>query len=96
MSGAGGSAAFDKGDLLYLRDEEEKRRFKETELRDSERIRFMALRAGADSHRDPSGPVPSPGPPPGSPAGPAAVKEAFKPARYCCKTNVGRQAAHVD
>eukprot|EP00891_Asterochloris_glomerata_P004360 jgi/Astpho2/4360/Aster-x0627 len=29
--------AFDKGDLLYLRDEEEKRRFQEVELRDSER-----------------------------------------------------------
>lgn len=69
VSGLGRSAAFDKGDLLYLRDEEEKRRFKETELRDSERIRFQALRAGVDSHRDPPGPAPAPAPPPGNPAG---------------------------
>ena len=69
LSGLGRSAAFDKGDLLYLRDEEEKRRFKETELRDSERIRFQALRAGVDSHRDPAAPAPAPAPPPGNPAG---------------------------
>ena len=77
----GGSAAFDKGDLLYLRDEEEKRRFKETELRDSERIRFMALRAGADSNRDPPAPNPAPVAPPGGTGAPGAslLRELPKP-----------------
>ena len=39
------TAAFDKGDLLYLRDEEEKKRFKEEELRDSERMQFLRMQA---------------------------------------------------
>ena len=52
-------AAFDKGDLLYLRDEEEKRRFKEEELRDSERAQFLRMQAS-------SGAVVGPGPGPGS------------------------------
>lgn len=37
--------AFDKGDLLYLRDEAEKQRHAELELRDSEKTQFAALRA---------------------------------------------------
>lgn len=36
---------FDKGDLLYLRDEAERQRHAEMELRDMERCRFAALRA---------------------------------------------------
>ena len=44
-------AAFDKGDLLYLRDEEEKRRFTEMELRDSERQQFMKERARVEAER---------------------------------------------
>ena len=44
-------AAFDKGDLLYLRDEEEKRRFTEMELRDSERQQFMNARAKIEADR---------------------------------------------
>lgn len=39
------SVAFDKGDLLYLRDEEEKQRHAELELRDKELNQFAALRA---------------------------------------------------
>lgn len=46
-----GRGAFDKGDLLYLRDEEEKRRFTEMELRDSERHQFMKERARVESER---------------------------------------------
>jgi hypothetical protein len=38
------AAAFDKGDLLYLRDEEEKRRFQEQELRESELRSFARMR----------------------------------------------------
>lgn len=45
-------AAFDKGDLLYLRDEEEKKRFKEEELRDSERIRFLRMQASAGQPKE--------------------------------------------
>ena len=44
-------AAFDKGDLLYLRDEEEKRRFTEMELRDSERQQFVKERARVEAER---------------------------------------------
>jgi len=44
-------AAFDKGDLLYLRDEEEKRRFTEMELRDSERQQFSKERARVEAER---------------------------------------------
>lgn len=55
-----GFAAFDKADLLYLRDEEEKMRFKEDELRDSERSEFLKLKAKADL--DPGKPVPVPRP----------------------------------
>eukprot|EP00210_Caulerpa_lentillifera_P002690 g2570.t1 len=40
-----GRGAFDKGDLLYLRDEEEKQRHAELELRDKELNQFAALRA---------------------------------------------------
>lgn len=43
--------AFDKGDLLYLRDEEEKRRFMEMELRDSEQQQFAKARAKVESDR---------------------------------------------
>lgn len=43
------SAAFDKGDLLYLRDEEEKRRFTEMELRDSEQQQFRKERARVEA-----------------------------------------------
>jgi len=39
-----GRGAFDKGDLLYLRDEEEKRRFQEQELRESELRSFARMR----------------------------------------------------
>lgn len=45
-------AAFDKGDLLYLRDEEEKRRFAEQELRDSELRSFARMRHRADGGVD--------------------------------------------
>lgn len=34
--------------MLYLRDEEEKRRFKEEELRESERAQFLRLQAVAE------------------------------------------------
>lgn len=44
-------AAFDKGDLLYLRDEEEKRRFTEMELRDSEQQQFRKERARIEAER---------------------------------------------
>jgi hypothetical protein len=37
--------AFDKTDLLYLRDEDEKRRHLDVELRDSEKARFQLLRS---------------------------------------------------
>ncbi|CAD7696348.1 unnamed protein product [Ostreobium quekettii] len=40
-----GRGAFDKGDLLYLRDEAERQRHAELELRDSEKTQFAALRA---------------------------------------------------
>ena len=47
-------AAFDKGDLLYLRDEEEKRRFLEKDQRESERSQFLAMRARENAERDAS------------------------------------------
>ncbi|BDA40823.1 hypothetical protein COCOBI_01-4770 [Coccomyxa sp. Obi] len=57
-----GRGAFDKGDLLYLRDEEEKRRFKEEELRELERAQFLKLQAvagpGPDSLRAAAAPPP--------------------------------------
>ena len=37
-------AAFDKGDLLYLRDEEEKKRYAEQELRETESRAFNSMR----------------------------------------------------
>lgn len=37
--------------MLYLRDEEEKRRFTEMELRDSERQQFMKERARVEAER---------------------------------------------
>ena len=40
--------AFDKGDLLYLRDHEEQERHKELDIRDSEQEEFAALRARVD------------------------------------------------
>ena len=40
-----GRGAFDKGDLLYLRDEAEKQRHAELELRDTELSQFAALKA---------------------------------------------------
>ncbi|EIE26569.1 hypothetical protein COCSUDRAFT_59093 [Coccomyxa subellipsoidea C-169] len=58
-----GRGAFDKGDLLYLRDEEEKRRFKEDELRESERAIFLKLQAvagpGPDSSRQAAAALPA-------------------------------------
>ena len=45
-------AAFDKGDLLYLRDEEEKRRFAEQELRESEMRSFARMRQKTEALRD--------------------------------------------
>ncbi|KAK9810475.1 hypothetical protein WJX72_011306 [[Myrmecia] bisecta] len=57
-----GRGAFDKGDLLYLRDEEEKKRFHEQELRDNERLQFNTLRTKLDS-AGPSVLVPPPRPP---------------------------------
>lgn len=47
-------AAFDKGDLLYLRDEEEKKRFLEKDQRDSERNQFLAMRAREAAEREAS------------------------------------------
>ena len=58
------TAAFDKGDLLYLRDEEEKKRFKEEELRDSERMQFLRMQAsttvGLSQDLPPSVPIRAP------------------------------------
>lgn len=72
-------AAFDKGDLLYLRDEEEKRRFKEEELRDSERAQFLRMQAG-------SGAGPGPGsagdPTAGNRPAPTRAAQREKPARW--------------
>ena len=45
------AAAFDKGDLLYLRDEEEKRRFTEMELRDSEQQQFRKERSRVEAEQ---------------------------------------------
>jgi hypothetical protein len=59
-SSAVGVSAFDKADLLYLRDEEEKMRFKEDELRDSERSEFLKLKAKADLDPGKAIPVPRP------------------------------------
>ncbi len=63
VSQACACAAFDKGDLLYLRDEEEKRRFKEDELRESERAIFLRLQAvagpGPDSSRQAAAALPA-------------------------------------
>ena len=51
-------AAFDKGDLLYLRDEEEKRRFAEQELRESELRSFARMRQKTDALPDDLDPGP--------------------------------------
>ena len=55
-------AAFDKGDLLYMRDEDEKRRFMEQQLRDSERSQFRKLQAAESlpSREAPSDLLPRP------------------------------------
>jgi hypothetical protein len=42
-------AAFDKADLLYLRDQAEIERHKELELRDNERAQFEAMRAQTEA-----------------------------------------------
>lgn len=44
--------AFDKGDLLYLRDEEEKRRHVELDLREGEVAQFQAMRAQAEAEEE--------------------------------------------
>lgn len=46
-----GRGAFDKGDLLYLRDEEEKRRFLERDQREKERSNFLIMRARENAER---------------------------------------------
>jgi hypothetical protein len=79
-------AAFDKGDLLYLRDEEEKRRFKEDELRDSERAQFLRMQAsssGSGAAGEGAGPGAGGGAAPGRPgtSAPAAAHR-DKPARW--------------
>lgn len=48
------AAAFDKGDLLYLRDEEEKKRFIEKDQRENERTQFLAMRAKENAEREAS------------------------------------------
>lgn len=48
-----GRGAFDKGDLLYLRDQEEQLRFEELERRDSERTAFASLRSRAEDAQGP-------------------------------------------
>lgn len=53
-------AAFDKGDLLYMRDEEEKRRFMEQQLRDGERSQFRKLQAAESLPARESLPEPAP------------------------------------
>ena len=63
-------AAFDKGDLLYLRDEEEKRRFKEEELRDSERAQFLRMQASSSA---------GPGPGSGGGTGPGRPMQRDRP-----------------
>lgn len=72
-----GCAAFDKGDLLYLRDEEEKRRFKEEELRDSERAQFLRMQASSGA-----GPGPGSDPSLGSKPAPTRAAQREKPARW--------------
>ena len=52
-------AAFDKSDLMYLRDEEERQRFTEDELRDRELQQFQKQRARIEPA--------APGPPPQRP-----------------------------
>ncbi|KAK9805877.1 hypothetical protein WJX73_000138 [Symbiochloris irregularis] len=49
-----GRGAFDKGDLLYLRDEEEKKRFIEKDQRENERTQFLAMRARENAEREAS------------------------------------------
>ena len=70
-------AAFDKGDLLYLRDEEEKRRFKEEELRDSERAQFLRMQASSGA-----GPGPGSDPTLGSKPAPTRAAQRERPARW--------------
>ena len=60
-------AAFDKGDLLYLRDEEEKKRFKEEELRDSERLQFLRMQASTSTPKEAPAPLPPKAPNPDNP-----------------------------
>ena len=45
-------SAFDKADLLYLRDTAEQQRHNELELRDSERNQFASLRSQLDKHHE--------------------------------------------
>ena len=52
VSNASCDAAFDKGDLLYLRDEEDKRRFAEQELRESELRSFARMRQKTEALND--------------------------------------------
>lgn len=46
-----GRGAFDKGDLLYLRDEADKQRHAELELRETELSQFAALKARMESQQ---------------------------------------------
>ncbi|CAL5225670.1 g8533 [Coccomyxa viridis] len=62
-----GRGAFDKGDLLYLRDEEEKKRFKEEELRDSERLQFLRMQASTSTPKEVPAPLPPKAPNPDNP-----------------------------
>lgn len=47
--------AFDKGDLLHLRDEEERRRYEERELREKEALEFAQLRERAAAQTEAGG-----------------------------------------
>ena len=53
-------AAFDKGDLLYLRDEEEKKRYAEQELREAETRAFNLHRQRVMALNDESLPATNP------------------------------------
>lgn len=47
-----GRGAFDKADLLYLRDQAEQQRHKEIELRDNERTEYAQLKAQVEQNQD--------------------------------------------
>jgi hypothetical protein len=75
-------AAFDKADLLYLRDQAELERHKELEQRDGERAHFLAMKAQTEAQQpeqegEVAGqPQPQPQPQPASTAQPPPARRA--------------------